>query len=94
MQKLLTICKDDTESLTDYVTHINVTTNDLIALMPSMLIVQNIMDEVGIHAEIMGLNQIEYGAFTSSLLLISTLDHAIISTAFCNKDLNLQGSSR
>ena len=93
MQKLLSIWKDDTESLTDYITHINAATNDLIALTLSTLTIQNIVDEVSIHATITGLNQVEYGAFTSSLLLISTLDCTTISTAFHNEDLKHQVSS-
>jgi transposase InsO family protein len=93
MQKLLSIRKDDVESLTDYITRINTATNDLIALAPSTLTVQNIIDEVGIHAAITGLDHVDYGAFTSSLLLLGTLDRAAIATAFRNEDLKRQASS-
>ena len=75
--------KVDTESLTDYITHINTTTNDLIALVPSTLCtMQNIIDKISIHTAITGLDQAKYGAFTFSLLLISTLDHTTMAMAF------------
>ena len=92
MQKLLSIWKEDSESLTDYVTRINSTTNDLIALAFSMLTIQNIIDEIGIHTAIVGLDQTEYGAFTSSLLLIGMLDCTTLSTAFRNEDLRHQAN--
>jgi hypothetical protein len=65
MQKLLSIHKDDTESLMEYFMHINSATNDLIGLAPSSLAVSDIVNEIGIHAVISGLDQAEYGAFTS-----------------------------
>ena len=58
MQKLLGIHKEYAESLTDYITHVNSATNNLIALVPNMLTVQNIIDEIGIHAVIAGLDHI------------------------------------
>ena len=93
MQKLLGIHKEDTESLTDYITRVNSATNDLIALAPSTLTFQNIFDEIEIHAAITGLDHIEYGAFTSSILLLGILDHNTIATAFCNEDPKCQASS-
>ena len=65
IQKLLSICKDKTESLTDYVTRVNTATNNLIALTPSTLTIKDILDKIGMHAAISGLDQTEYGAFTS-----------------------------
>lgn len=82
VQKLLNMCKDNTESLTDYITCINTTTNDLIVLAPSTLIMQNIINEIGIHVALMGLDQTKYRAFTSSLLLISTLDCTTMAMVF------------
>jgi hypothetical protein len=82
MRKLLSMRKDDGESLTDYITHINTATNDLIALAPSTLTTQKIIDDIGVHAVLTGLDKAKYGAFTSSLLLISTLDRTTIATAF------------
>lgn len=81
MQKVLSICKEEEESLTDYITHINTVTNNLITLAPSMLTIQNI-NEIGIHAVITRLDHVEYSTFTSSILLLSTLDHAAITMAF------------
>ena len=92
MQKLLSIQNEDTKSLTDYVTHTNSATNNLIALAPSTLTIQNIIDVIGIHAAIAGLDQAEYGPFTLSLLLIGTLNHTTVSTAFRNKDMKHQAN--
>lgn len=61
--------------------------------MPGTLMIQSIIDEIGIHAAIAGLDHIEYGAFTSSILLLSTLDHVGLAMAFCNEDLKHQASS-
>ena len=93
MQKLLSIWKEDGELLTDYITQINTATNDLISLVLSTLAVQNTINEIGIHAAIAGLDHVKYGAFTSSILLLSTLDQAAISTAFQNEDLKCQASA-
>jgi Pol polyprotein, beta-barrel domain len=92
MQKLLSIRKDDTESLTEYFTRINSATNDLISLAPSSLTVPDIVNEISIHAAISGLHQAEYGAFTSSVLLLGKLDRRAIATAFQNKDLKREAS--
>ena len=93
MQKLLSIWKEDGELLTDYITQINTATNDLISLAPSTLTIQNVIDEIEIHTAIARLDHVEYGAFTSSILLLGTLDQAAISTAFRNEDLKHQASS-
>ena len=61
--------------------------------MPSTLTVQNVIDEIGIHTAIARLDHVKYGAFTSSILLLGTLDQAAISTAFQNEDLKCQASS-
>jgi gag-polypeptide of LTR copia-type len=82
IQKLLRIQKDDTESLTEYFSHITSATNDLIALAPSTLTATDIINEIGVHAAISGLDQTEYGMFTSSLLLLGDLDHGKVATAF------------
>ena len=71
MQKLLSIQREDTKSPTDYVTHTNSAMNDLIALAPSTLTIQNIIDEIGIHAAIAWLDQAKYGAFTLSPLQLA-----------------------
>lgn len=92
IQKLLNIQKEDAESLTDYITWINTTTNDLKALAPSALTVQNIIDKIGVHVAIAGLNQIKYSTFTSSLLLIGMLDCTTVSTAFQNEDMKRQAN--
>ena len=72
MQKLLSIWKDNGE-LMDYITQINTATNDLISLALSILTVQNVIDEIGIHATIAGLDHDEYGAFTSSYCSVSLI---------------------
>ena len=79
--------------LTDYITRINTVTNNLITLAPSMLTIQNIINEIGIHAVITRLDHVEYSTFTSSIFLLSTLDHAAITMAFWNEDLKHQASS-
>ena len=73
--KIIRYMQDEGESLID------TATNDLIALTPSMLSIQTLIDEIGIHAAVTGLDYIEYGAFKSSILLLSTLNHASITMA-------------
>ena len=82
----------DLDNLT-VATHINSATNDHIALALSTLTVQNVIDEIGIHTAIAGLDHIEYGPFTSSIPLLGILNHNTIATAFCNEDLKHQASS-
>jgi gag-polypeptide of LTR copia-type len=82
MQKLLGIHMDKAESLTEYFARINLATNDLVALAPSTLTVADIMNEIGVHTAMAGLDHAEYGAFTSSLLLLGKLDCRTVATAF------------
>jgi gag-polypeptide of LTR copia-type len=82
MQKLLSIHKEDSESLSDYITHVNSATNDLMALAPTTLTISDIVNEIGVHAAMSGLNHTEYGSFTSLLLLLGKLDRGTITTAF------------
>jgi Pol polyprotein, beta-barrel domain/gag-polypeptide of LTR copia-type len=93
MQKLLSICKEDAESLSDYITCVNSATNELTALTPTTLTSKEIIEEIGTHAAISGLEHAEYGWFTSSLLLLGKLNCGTITTAFQNEDLKQQLSA-
>ena len=74
IQRLLTTRKEDAEMLTEYISRIITATNDLVALAPSTLTAKDALDEGGMHAAIRGLNHEDYGAFTSSILLLGKLN--------------------
>ena len=93
IQKLLSAKKEDTETLTEYVTQINSASSDLKAFVPSTLTITNIINEVSIHAAITGLDEVEYGSFASSLLLLGNLNCTTLMSAFRNEDIKCQVSS-
>ena len=93
IQKLLSSQKEDTETLTEYATRINSTSSELKALIPSMLTVTDIIDEISIHAAVTGLVESEYGLFASSLLLLGTLNRTTLMNAFRNEDIKRQVSA-
>jgi hypothetical protein len=66
MQKLLNVCKEDAESLSDHITHVNSATNELVALTPATLTMKKIIDDIGTHTAISGLDHAEYVLHTES----------------------------
>ena len=87
MQALLAIHKENTESLSDFITRVNTAGSNLKALIATTLTVNDVIDEMCIHSAITGLGEGEYDSFTSSVLMIDNIDRAKVTEAFRNEDV-------
>lgn len=79
LQKLLNNRKAEEDSLSTYITCLDAHGNRLKALIPSTLTAAQLIDEIIIHASVIGLDDSKYGSFTTTILNIVDLDKSFPS---------------